>query len=720
MAAPSTPPRPEKRPVTRTFHGREFVDNYEWLRDKDDPEVLDHLRAEDAFTKAQTADLADLEEQIFQEIKSRTKETDMSVPTRAGSWWYFSRTEEGKSYGKSCRVPATPGDWQAPEVTEEPLPGEEVILDANELAEPHDYFALGAAALSKDHNFVAYSTDTSGDERYDLRIKDLRTGQLLADAIDNIAAGATWIGNEWLLYQRVDEAWRPDSVWLHRVGSDTAEDTRIFYEPDQAFWVGVGVTRSEKYLLIAAGSTVTSECWFVETTNPRAPLTCVRKRQRGVEYDIDHAVVDGKDMWLVNHNADGPNFALGAIEVGSFEEFSELKPVVPHRDDVRVEWMDCFATHLVLGYRRGGIGRISLAQLPQSAEQADQTEPESSINFVDIEFDEELYTAAPAGNAEWEAPVLRYGYGSFTTPSQLWQLDLRTGERTLLKAQEVLGDFTAEDYVAERRWVPAADGTEIPVSIVRRRDLDLANPVPILLYAYGSYEASMDPGFSVARLSLLDRGMSFVIAHVRGGGEMGRSWWERGRTMSKKNTFTDYVAVADYLIAEGLTTPDQLVAVGGSAGGMLMGVVANTAGDRFAGIQASVPFVDCLTTMLKPELPLTVGEWDEWGDPYHDPTVYDYMASYSPYENISADIKYPKILAITSLNDIRVLYVEPAKWVAKLRDVAGDGKLVQDHPDQFLMKIDMVGGHGGKSGRYNKWRDTAFEYAWLLRTSSAA
>lgn len=704
-AAPAEEPVARRIPHVRERHGRTFADDYEWLRDKDDPEVRAHLEAENAWTDAQLADQEELREAIFGEIKARTQETDMSVPVRSGDWWYYSRTVEGRSYGMSCRMRADGDDWTPPAIPvdagAEPVPGEEVLLDLDAMAEGHDFFSLGAASVTVDGTLLAYSVDVVGDERYDLRIKDLRTGEVLDDELLGISPGATWIGGEWLFYQRVDDAWRPDSVWRHRVGTDAAEDVRVFHEPDERFWTGVGTTRSERFLVVEAASKVTSETWYLDCSDPTGELTCVRPREEGVEYDVDHAVVDGRDLWLVTHNLTGPNFALGACPVGTFGPVEDLEELIAHRDDRRVEGVDCFAGHIVAAYRAGGIGRLALRVLGDGGDG----------EFHELEFDEELYSAGTGANPEWDAPVLRYGYGSYTTPPESWQLDVATGERTLLKRRPVR-DYDPADYVAERRWVTGADGAEIPVSLVRRADLDVTRPNPLVLYGYGSYEMAMDPGFSVAALSLLDRGMVFAFAHIRGGGEMGRSWWENGRGLAKKNTFTDFVAVADHLLETGWTTRDSMVALGGSAGGLLMGAVANMAPDRFAGIQAVVPFVDPLTSILMPELPLTVTEWDEWGDPYHDPEVYDYIASYAPYENIREDVDYPPILAVTSLNDTRVLYVEPAKWVAKLRERA--------HGGPFLLRCEMSAGHGGVSGRYARWRQTAFEYAWIVRTAGAA
>ncbi|AKK03927.1 S9 family peptidase [Corynebacterium epidermidicanis] len=693
-------PIADKRPVTRSFHGREFVDNYEWLREKEAPEVREYLEAENAYTAEQTAQLSTLSENIFQELKGRIKETDMSVPVRQGNYWYYSRTEEGKSYGTSCRLPVREGDdaWIPPVIEEQAPEGEEVLLDVNEMAAGHDFFSLGASTVTLSGNLLAYSVDTAGDERFTLRIKDLRSGEVLPDIIEGISYGATWAGEDYVFYQRVDDAWRPDSVWRHKVGTPVDEDVLVFHEPDEHFWVGVGTTRSEKYLMIAVGSKITSETWVLPLDDPTGEFVCLLPRQDGVEYDVDHAVIDGKDHWLVTHNATGPNFEVGIAEVGAFDSLAELQVLVPHRADVRIEGIDPFAGHLVLGYRRGGIGRLALMSLANGLG-----------SFVEMEFSEELYSVGGGGNPEWDTPVYRYSYSSFTEPGSVNLLDVATGDRTLLKQQEVLGGYQASDYVARREWARAEDGTRIPISLVHRADLDLSQPQPVILYGYGSYESSFDPSFSNLWVSAYDRGVIFAVAHVRGGGEMGRLWYDNGKLLSKKNTFTDFIAVADHLIDTKVTTPEMMVAEGGSAGGLLMGAVANMGGDRFVGINAKVPFVDPLTSMLMPELPLTVVEWDEWGDPFHDPEVYDYMASYAPYENVSAK-RYPDILAVTSLNDTRVLYVEPAKWIARLRDVATGG--------EFLLKTEMAAGHGGVSGRYERWRQSAFELAWSLNKAA--
>lgn len=708
---PLQAPRPHQRELVREFHGRTFVDHYEWMRDKDSPEVREHLESENAWTKHRTQHLQPLADRLFDEVKSRVQETDMSLPTRSGDWWYYSRTEEGKSYARMCRLPvASPKDWTPPEIDpQHPAEGEEVFLDCNELAEGEEFFSLGAASVTLDGTMLAFSVDNSGDERFTLRFKDLTTGEMLDDQIEDVFYGATWVGSMEVYYQRVDEAWRPHEVWRHRLGTPVEQDELIFREEDQKFWTGVGTTRSERFLLINSGTAVTSECYYLDLQDPDAELTSVLPREHGVEYGVVHAVIGGEDRWLVVHNANGVNSEIGYHPIGRINSLTEVTPLIAHRDDVRVEGVDAFSDHLVISLRENALETTYLMALDGS--HADESLAAAGFGAPQLlDFDEDLVGVVALGDPEWDTPMVRVAVSSFTTPARVFDVEWNTGERHLRREQEVLPDpegreFNPADYIATRDWVTAKDGVRIPISIIRRRDVDLSTPNPVLLYGYGSYESSMDPGFSYFRLSMLSRGVVYVIAHVRGGGEMGRSWYDDGKMLKKTNTFTDFIAVADHLIDAGTTTPQLMVAEGGSAGGLLMGAVANMAGDRFNGIQAVVPFVDPLTSILKPELPLTVGEWEEWGDPFHDPEVYDYMATYAPYENISADNTYPQILAVTSINDTRVLYVEPAKWVAKLREVAGA---------DAMLKIDMSGGHGGVSGRYEKWRQSAFETAWEL------
>lgn len=599
-ALPS-PPVAKRVQTRREHHGDVFVDPYEWLRDKDSPEVIAYLEAENDYTERTTAHLEPLRQKIFHEIKARTKETDLSVPTRRGNWWYYARTFEGKQYGVHCRCPVTdPDDWNPPEFDERTeIPGEQLLLDENVEADGHDFFALGAASVSLDDNLLAYSVDVVGDERYTLRFKDLRTGEQYPDEIAGIGAGVTWAAdNRTVYYTTVDAAWRPDTVWRYRLGSGESSE-RVYHEADDRFWLAVGRTRSNAYLLIAAGSSITSEVRYAHAADPTAQFSVVLPRRDGVEYSVEHAVIAGQDRFLILHNDGAVNFTLVEAPV---EDPARQRTLIAHRDDVRLDAVDALAGHLVVSYRREALPRVQLWPIGPDGNYG---EPE------EISFDSELMSAGLGPNPNWDSPKLRVGAGSFVTPVRIYDIDLVTGERTLLKEQPVLGGYRREDYVERRDWAYGDDGTRIPVSIVHRADIEF--PAPALIYGYGAYEICEDPRFSIARLSLLDRGMVFVVAHVRGGGEMGRLWYENGKLLDKKNTFTDFIAVARHLVDTGLTSQQQLVALGGSAGGLLMGAVANMAPDLFAGILAQVPFVDPLTTILDPSLPLTVTEWDEWG-----------------------------------------------------------------------------------------------------------
>ncbi|WP_413468181.1 S9 family peptidase [Mycobacterium sp. RTGN4] len=691
------PPIAKRVDHRREHHGDVFVDPYEWLRDKSDPEVIAYLEAENAYTEQQTEQLAPLRQKIFDEIKARTKETDLSIPTRRGEWWYYGRSFEGKQYGVQCRCPlADPDDWSPPEFDEHTeIPGEQILLDENVEAEGHEFFSLGAASISLDGHTLAYSTDVLGDERYTLKFKDLRTGKLYDDTIVGIGAGVTWAAdNRTVYYITVDDAWRPDTVWRHRIGAGLPAQ-KVHHEADERFWISVGRTRSNKYVFIAAGSSVTSEVFYGDAADPEATFSPILPRRELVEYDVDHVVVGGEDRFLILHNDGAENFTLVEAPVADPTAFRTL---IEHRDDVRLDAVDTFEHHIVVSYRSEALPRIQLWPIYADGNYG---HPE------DITFETELTSSGLSGNPNWSAPRLRVGTTSFVVPVRIYDIDLATGERILLKEQPVLGDYRPEEYVERRDWAVAPDGARVPISIIHRAGLQL--PAPTLIYGYGAYESCEDPRFSIARLSLLDRGLVFVIAHVRGGGELGRPWYEHGKLLEKKNTFTDFIAAATHLVATDVTHPENLVAMGGSAGGLLMGAVANMAPELFAGILAQVPFVDALTTILDPSLPLTVTEWDEWGNPLADEQVYEYMKSYTPYENVAAK-DYPAILAMTSLNDTRVFYVEPAKWVAALRHTAtGD--------PEVLLKTELVAGHGGISGRYERWKEAAFQYAWVLATA---
>lgn len=669
------------------------------MRAKEDAEVVAHLTAENAFTDAQTEHLAPLRERLFEEIKSRVQETDLSVPTRRGDFWYYSRTEEGSQYGIHCRAAAIEGDWTPPVLEPgTPVPGEEILLDANIEAEGHDFFSIGAFGVSDDATRLLWSTDVQGDERYTVHIRDLTTGETLPDVIPETGGSFFTPDGTGVIYTTIDDAWRPDTLWLHRIGTSINEDIKLFHEPDERYWLGAGITRSRQHLLIGIGSSITSEEYIVNVDDLLAKPRLIWPRVEGVEYSAEHAVVNGEDVLFILHNENALDFEL--VRVPLADPQSERHVVIPHTPGTRLLGMDCFRDFGTVEYRSAGLSRVGL--LDYASDEVDE-----------LTFDEPLYDAGVGGNPEWHSPFLRLGYGSFVTPGTVYELDLATRELHLRRQQPVLGGYEPANYGQARAWATAADGTQVPISLVWNRAFGEPGSEirPVHLYGYGSYEHSIDPGFSVARLSELDRGVIFAVAHVRGGGEMGRQWYEDGKLTSKRNSFTDFVACAEHLVEQGITTPERMVAEGGSAGGLLMGAVANLAPELFAGILASVPFVDALTSILDPSLPLTVIEWDEWGDPLHNADVYEYMKSYSPYENVRDGVTYPRILAVTSLNDTRVLYVEPAKWVARLREAGAS---------DVLLKCEMIAGHGGVSGRYNSWKERAFELAWLLETLGVA
>ena len=702
------PPVADQRPTSTEIHGHTRTDDYEWLREKDSPEVLAHLEAENAYTQERTAHLADLRQLIFDEIKARTRETDLSVPTRNRGHWYYGRSFEGKEYGASCRVPVTdPDDWTPPRPAEDTapdqpaLPGEQVLLDLDRLAEGHEFFSLGGSSISPDESLLAYSTDVVGDERYTIRVLDLATGELLEDEITGVLGGATWDrAGESFYYTTTDESWRADKIWRHRLGTAQAEDELVHHEEDGRFWVGVGRTRSDRFIVVASGSKTTSEYRFLDADHPEAGLRVFSERREGLEYSLDHAVIAGEDVFLVMHNHTGADFELATAPIAPTPP-EDWAPLIAHDPDVRLEDVDAFAGHLVVHQRSDGLTQLRILELG----------PDGVGDDYLVEFDHAVYTVGSAGNPGFHQPVVRLGYTTMAVPSSVYDYDVRPRELTLLRRAPVLGGYDPADYEEHRLWATAPDGEQVPISIVAKRGSREGvgggtGPVPVLLYGYGAYETSIDPYFSIARLSLLDRGGAFAIAHVRGGGEMGRRWYDGGKLFAKQNSFSDFIACARHLVDAGWTTPDALVAEGASAGGLLMGAVVNQAPELFAGVVAGVPFVDALTTMLDATLPLTVTEYDEWGNPEADAEVYDYMASYAPYDNVAA-VDYPPILAETSLNDTRVLYVEPAKWIARLRATATGRR-------DFLLRTEMAAGHGGVSGRYKAWHDRAFSLAWIL------
>jgi len=696
------PPAAKRIPTERIHHGDTVIDEYAWLTAKDDPETTAFLEAENAFTEATTAGQESLRESIFTEIKTRTKETDLSVPTRKGGWWYYARTIEGQQYAVHCRRAVRPDD-DGPPVSADgsPLDGEEVLLDGNALAGDNPFFAIGAFDVSPDGHLLAYSTDLDGDERYTMRFRDLLTGETAPDEIPDTYYGSAWSADaSALFYVTVDEAWRPYRVWRHIVGTPASEDVIVFEETDEKFGVGVGLSRSERRLMIGSSSKLTSEIWLLDARTPTGEFSVVAPRRHGVEYDVEHQVLpDGSERLLILHNDGALNFELAQAPAGQPADWT---PLIPHRDDTRLLGVDAFATHLVVYLRRDGLTRLRV--LPASGAEHE------------IDFPEPIYQVGPGANPEYETGTFRLSYTSMITPASVYDCDVSTGALTLRKQTPVLPGpdgkaYDPANYEQLRLWATAADGTRIPLSLVRRTNAPRGANAPFLLYGYGSYEISIDPAFSISRISLLDRGFTFAIAHIRGGGEMGRRWYDDGKMLRKINTFTDFVACARHVVADGWTSPERLIARGGSAGGLLMGAVVNMAPDAFGGIVAQVPFVDALTSILDPTLPLTVPEWEEWGDPLHDPEVYRYMKSYTPYENVTPGQTYPPILAVTSLNDTRVLYHEPAKWIARLQAEAKGGP--------FLLKTEMAAGHGGRSGRYDAWHEEALVLAWIVNTAGA-
>lgn len=695
------PPDAPQIPFTRSFHGDDVPDPYHWMSDKTDPRLLAYLEAENAFTEAVTAGQAGLRERLYSDIAARTRQTDLSVPLfvthRGGdSYWYYSRSTEGLDYPRHCRLPGTDRDT-IPDVTD-PRPEEQVLLDLQQLAQGHEFLALGWSEVSPSGRLLAYSVDTTGDERYDLYVLDLATGAVVDGPVPGVGAGGTWLGDEWLFYVRVDEAWRPHEVWRRRLGTPAEGDALVFAEPDDRFWVWVDGSRDYAYALIEVGSKLTSETHLVPTDRPEAPPRCVAPRREGVEYSVE---VAGDALYIV-HNADHPQFALARAPLASCTP-DDWTPLVPGRDDRRLNSVTAYRRALVVTHRTDGLAGVAI--LPLDAAGAPGA-------WTDLDFDEPLYDVDADADPDVDSDRFRLVYESMVTPPSLFEHSLVTGERRLLKTTPVLdhperGPYRPADHVQERLWAVADDGVRVPVSIVRRRETPVDGTAPCVVYGYGAYEISTSPFFSIARLSLLDAGFVYAIAHVRGGGELGRPWYDGGKLDRKATTFTDFVACARALVDGGFAHPGRLVAEGGSAGGLLMGAVANLAPDLFRGIHAMVPFVDALTTTLNPDLPLTVTEWEEWGDPLHDREVYAYMKSYSPYDNVTRR-RYPALLVTTGLNDTRVEVTEPAKWVAKLRDLA------TNDPTDILLKTELVAGHGGVSGRYRAWRDRAFQLAWIM------
>jgi oligopeptidase B len=710
-----------KRPVTASLHGDDRIDEYAWLRERENPEVVAHLEAENAYTTAVMASTKELQEELFTEIKARILETDLSVPTVKGPFAYFSRTEEGRQYGIHCRRVATSADTGIEAWPEGHLqPSEfELLLDENVLAEGHDFFSLGTFEVSPDHNLLAYATDTEGDEIYALRIRDLRTGVDLADVIEESSPGVAWSADgSVLFYTTLDETMRPWKLWRHVLGTAAEADVCVFTETDERFFLNLSTSTTDELLVVTLGSQITTEAHVLRADNPYADFVLFDERRQGIEYAIEHhRALDGSQRYFVLTNDGAEDFTLLVAPVDAngnaakrsswFDAAIGDGPTaageVALLRSPKLDAIEVFQSHLVVHERANGTERLRVIAL----------NPDGSLGEQHVLAQPEaVHSVWPAGNARFATSVLRFGYTSLTTPTSLEDYDMANRERVIRKRQPVLGAFRSETYVAERVWATANDGTQVPMSVVRHRDTPIDGTAPGMLYGYGSYEISIDPGFSSLRLSLLDRGFVFAIAHIRGGGEMGRHWYLNGKFLQKRNTFDDFIACAETLHAKGYVAPDRLVARGGSAGGLLMGAVVNQRPDLFAGIVAEVPFVDVVTTMLDDSLPLTAIEWEEWGNPA-DPEFYAYMRSYAPYENVRAQ-SYPPMLVTAGLNDPRVSYWEPAKWVQRLRE-NNQPSASTTTPNAVLLKTEMGAGHGGPSGRYDTWRDEAMVFAFILR-----
>ncbi|MDO5633976.1 MAG: S9 family peptidase [Micrococcus sp.] len=731
-----TPPVADVEPQTRTHHGDTFTDDFAWMADTASPRLRTHLEAENAYTEAVTADQQPLREAIYAEIKGHTVETDQSVPARRGDWWYFTRMIEGQQYGVQCRVPAaTTGDDAAdftpPVVTEgTELHGEQVLLDGNALAEGESFFALGGMHVSEDARLLAYAVDVTGDERFTLRIKDLDTGEHLSDEVANIAHGVRFdrTGTR-VFYTLWDDSWRPYRVMMHTLGTSVDEDELLYEEPDAGMWTGFEASADRTQLMIVVGNSEVAETRVIDLPEqPGVALPAARMlvpRAAGMLAQCEPLEIDGVRHVLIVHDkttegSPAPNGMVSLVTEAQIADLGAWRTVVGHREDVKVDGITVNARFMMLSVRRETTPRVLVAPLSDLAVRGEGAEPAWS----EPNFDEELYTCH-VSFASMESPLVRLTYTSWISPARVLDLDPGTGELMQRREVEVPG-YEPGDYVAERLWAPASapgpDGADVqvPLTLIRRRDVAPDGTNPALIYGYGSYEMSMDPGLSVSRLSLLDRGVVFVVAHVRGGGELGRGWYEDGKKLAKPNTFTDFVDVTRHVVDTGWADPARIACLGGSAGGLLIGAVLNLAPELYRAAIAAVPFVDALTTILNPELPLSALEWEEWGNPITDADVYACMQGYTPYENVLATA-YPAIAAVTSLHDTRVLCVEPAKWVAQLRrTVTSDGATpLAEGGTPILLRTEMDGGHGGGSGRYQAWEDTAWEYAFLLTALGA-
>lgn len=681
-------PAPKKVAKEMTIHGDTRVDNYFWMRlsdeqknaetpDEQTQEVLDYLNAENDYTTEMLSHTKDFQEELFEEIKGRIKQTDQSVPYKLNGYYYITRYEEGKEYPIHSRKK---GSLDAEE---------EIMLDVNVLAEPYDYYAVAGRSVSTDNTILAYGEDTLSRRIYTVKFKNLKTGEMLKDEIPNTNGGVVWANdNKTVFYTVKDAALRSYKIFKHTLGTDATKDEEVYHEKDETYGTFVYKSKSKKYLIIGSYSTLATEYRILEADNPNGTFRVFQERDypNKLEYGITHY----GDKFYIRTNMDAPNYRLMETPENATSK-DNWKEVIAHRPDVLLEGMDIFKDHMVLSERIKGISQLRI--IPN----------EGKEHYID--FGEDSFLAYTSANPEFDTDILRIGYTSMTTPRSTFDYNMNTKEMELLKEQEIVGGYDKSEYQSERLYATAKDGTKIPISMVYKKGIKKDGSNPTLLYAYGSYGASMEPTFSSVRLSLLDRGFVYAIAHIRGGEEMGRHWYEDGKLLKKKNTFTDFIDSGEFLIEQKFTTSDNLFAMGGSAGGLLMGAVVNMRPDLWKGVIAAVPFVDVVSTMLDESIPLTTGEFDEWGNP-KDEEYYHYIKSYSPYDNVEAK-EYPAMLVTTGLHDSQVQYWEPAKWVAKLRELKTDN-------NPLLLHTNMEAGHGGASGRFKRFKETALEYAFLL------